>query len=371
MKNTFGESVSVTLFGESHGNAIGAILDGMAPGIPVDTDFIAQQMGLRRSVSSLSTARKETDEVEILSGVKDGVTTGTPIAFMIRNQDMHSKDYESLKNVARPGHADYTAYCKYHGFSDTRGGGHFSGRITAALVACGGILLPALKALGITVGTHVLSCGGAQDRAFEDYEKDIAFLQSRPFPVLDADVESAMTQAILSARQQNDSVGGITQTAIAGLPAGLGEPWFDSVESMLAHAVFSLGGIKGIEFGSGFSLAGMMGSQSNDAFRIRDGGVVTETNHNGGINGGITNGMPVVFQCAVKPTPSIAKEQKTVNFQSGTDEMLTIHGRHDPAIVRRICPVLDSVAALVICDLLVSRFGTDVLLKGIPSCNTD
>lgn len=369
MKNTFGSALTVTLFGESHGPAVGVVIDGLCPGLPVDESEMERLLSRRRPTSAIDTPRRENDRYQILSGVFEGKTTGTPLCIMIPNENTHSADY--AYGLARPAHADYAAFCKYHGYEDYRGGGHFSGRITAALVAAGGILIPALNALGIEIGTHILRCGDIEDRAFGDYKQDIALLQSGSFPVLEEAQGTAMSEYILSARQQNDSVGGVTQTAIVGLPAGLGEPWFDSVESMLSHAAFSLGGVKGIEFGDGFALTRMMGSQANDPFRIKDGRVVTETNRNGGINGGITNGMPVVFQCAVKPTPSISKEQKTVDFKSGTEESITVHGRHDPAIIRRICPVLDSVAAMVICDLLTARFGTDVLLKGLPSCNTD
>ena len=369
MKNTFGSALSVTLFGESHGPAVGVVLDGLTPGLPVDEAEMDRLLSRRRPSGAIDTPRKEADRYRILSGVFEGKTTGTPLCIMIPNENTHSSDY--AYGLARPAHADYAAFCKYHGYEDYRGGGHFSGRITAALVAAGGILIPALRAMGIEIGTHVLRCGKICDRAFADYREDIRALQDSSFPVLDTTKGQDMSDYILAARQQNDSVGGVTQTAIVGLPAGLGEPWFDSVESLISHAVFSLGGVKGIEFGAGFDMAAMMGSQANDAFRIQDGRIVTETNRNGGINGGITNGMPVLFQCAVKPTPSISKEQKTVDFKNQTEENLTIHGRHDPAIVRRICPVLDSVAALVVCDLLVGRFGTDVLLKGIPSCNTD
>ena len=266
--------------------------------------------------------------------------------------------------MARPSHADYAAYCKYHGYEDWRGGGHFSGRVTAPLVAAGAILLSALDRVGVTVGTHILRCGGAWDRLFApDAAADVAALQTAEFPTLTCEAAQAVSAEILQARERQDSVGGITQTAVCGLPAGVGEPWFDSVESLLSHAAFSIGGVKGIEFGGGFSAVSGYGSDFNDAFRMEQGRVVTATNRNGGINGGITNGMDVVFQCAVKPTPSIGQPQQTVDFLRGEDAELTIHGRHDPAIIRRICPVLDSVTALVLCDLLTQRFGTDYLAK--------
>ncbi|MBR7162328.1 MAG: chorismate synthase [Clostridia bacterium] len=364
MKNTFGESVSVTLFGESHGAAIGAILDGMAPGIRVDSNFIRHQMDLRRSVASLSTARKEADEVEILSGIKDGITTGTPIAFMIKNGDTKSKDYESLKTVARPGHADYTAYCKYHGFSDTRGGGHFSGRITAGLVAAGAVAITALSEIGIYIGTHISKCAGVYDRDFNDYEEDIAALAKKSFAVLDENSAEGMRTAIESAKADGDSVGGVLETVVIGLPAGVGEPWFDTLESVLAHGIFAVPAVKGVEFGKGFAFSDMRGSEANDPFATNDGFVYTETNHNGGILGGISNGMPVLFRTAIKPTPSIYKTQNTVDFVKKENTQLLIHGRHDPAIVHRARVVIDSITALVLCDMLALRYGTDFLKNG-------
>ena len=364
MKNTFGESVAVTLFGESHGSSIGAILDGLAPGIAVDEAFIAKQMELRRSVSSLSTARKEADEVQILSGVINGFTTGTPIALMIKNGDTHSKDYDSLKTVARPGHADYTAYCKYHGFNDTRGGGHFSGRITAGLVAAGAIAISALSALGIHIGTHIAKCAGISDREFENYENDVFALSDMPFAVLDPEKAEIMKKEIGKAKSAGDSVGGVLETAIIGLPAGVGEPWFDTLESVLAHGIFAIPAVKGLEFGKGFALSDMRGSEANDPF-IADGDVITtKTNNNGGILGGISSGMPIVFRTAIKPTPSIYQAQNTVDFVKKENTELLIHGRHDPAIVHRARVVVDSMTALILCDMLALRFGTDFLRNG-------
>ena len=361
MKNSFGQSLSVTLFGESHGPAVGAVIDGLAPGLPVDEAAIARQLSRRRPSGLTDTARQEPDEFQILSGVFNGKSTGTPLCIVIPNTDTRSRDYSY--GPARPSHADYSAWCKYHGFEDHRGGGHFSGRVTAALTAVGGILLPALEALGVEIGTHIYRCGPETDRPIAA-ASDLALLAERDFPVLDLDCAQRITQRILRAKENNDSVGGVTQTGVYGLPAGLGEPWFDSVESLLSHALFGIGGVKGVEFGLGFGFAGGLGSQCNDPLRLEDGRVVTASNHNGGINGGITNGMPLLFQCALKPTPSIARPQQTVDFCKGEETELTIHGRHDPAILRRVCPVIDSVTAIVLSDLLAQRWGTDVLLKG-------
>lgn len=364
MKNTFGQSVSVTVFGESHGQAIGAVIDGLAPGIEVDNDFIAYQLSKRRPQGKTDTPRVEMDNYQILSGVFEGKTTGTPICIVIPNENTKSKDYDKTRGIARPSHADYTAYCKYHGYEDYRGGGHFSGRITAALVASGAIALKALEKLNIKIGTHILKCADVSDREFENIDTDIDLLSKKSFPVL-SDCQEQMTEKIDEARKQLDSVGGIVQTAISGIPAGVGEPWFDSVESVLSHALFSIGGVKGIEFGQGFNFASMKGSQANDQFEIIDDKIATKTNNNGGINGGITNGMPILFNLAVKPTPSIAKEQQMVDFISKENTLLNIEGRHDPAIIRRVCVVVDSVCALAICDMLAQRYGTDVFLKGI------
>ena len=363
MKNTFGNSVSVTLFGESHGEAIGVVIDGICPGIEVDTDYIDRQLEKRRPSLATDTKRREKDVYSILSGVFNGKTTGTPIAIIIPNEDKNSDHYERIKDTPRPSHADYAARCKYHGYEDYRGGGHFSGRITVALVAAGAICSLALKNVGVTVGTHILSCGGVSDREFKDVYMDVNTLLNKDFPVL-SDVEEQMTDRIIQAKTDKDSLGGVLQTAILGVPAGVGEPWFDSCESILSHAMFSIGGIKGIEFGGGFALANMRGSEANDAFRIEDGQVVTKTNNSGGINGGITNGMPIVFNCAVKPTPSISAPQDSVDLGSMENTRLVIEGRHDPAIVRRVCHVVNAMSAICVCDMLAQRYGTDCFLKG-------
>lgn len=363
MKNTFGNTLTVTLFGESHGEMIGAVLDGLCPGLPIEEESINDWLRVRRPASAADTARREPDEYRIVSGVYRGKTTGTPLCILIPNKDAHGEGYEKQYGQARPSHADYTAYCKYHGFEDPRGGGHFSGRITAALTAAGALLAPSLKRLGITLGTHIKSCAGISDRSFSGTEQDLFPLCRTHFPVLNPESGAAMEQAILRAHQNGNSVGGVTETMITGTPAGVGEPWFDSVEGMLSHALFSIGGIKGVEFGDGFAFADSEAPACNDAFRMENGAVVTKTNHNGGINGGITNGMPILFRCAVKPTPSVALPQETVNFLKRENTGITVIGRHDPAIIRRICPVINSVTTLVLCDLLAGRYGTDLFLR--------
>jgi len=366
MKNTFGNNITFTLFGESHGEAIGVVIDGISPGIIVNEEYIAEKLAKRRPSSAVDTARREADKFSILSGVFNGKTTGTPICIVIPNEDTKSSDYEKMHGIARPSHADYASYCKYHGFEDYRGGGHFSGRITAALVAAGAIVMQALEKLGITIGAHVLSCGKAYDRQFEDVASDVAALRGATFPVLDEKSRDMIEREILAAKDAQTSIGGVVQAAIVGVPSGVGEPWFDSVEGLLSHALFSIGGIKGIEFGLGFAFADVRGDECNDPLYVEDGRVITSTNNNGGINGGITNGMPIVFSCAVKPTPSIARQQQTVNYITNENTTLSIVGRHDPAIVRRICPVIESVAAIVIADMLAGRYGTDMLTRGIP-----
>ena len=361
MKNTFGCSVAVTILGESHGDYIGAVLDGMAPGIEVDEDYIAHMLFLRRPAGKISTPRQERDAFRIVSGVANGRTTGTPITILIPNENVNSGDYTQMQTVARPSHADYAAQCKYHGFQDTRGGGHFSGRITAALVAAGAICKSALEQKGILIGTHVKKCAGVADRDFADLASDIRALSQAPFAVLDEARGKEMQAKILAAAAEGDSVGGILETAITGMPEGVGEPWFDSLESMLSHMMFSIPAVKGIEFGAGFALADMRGSAANDPLKVRGGEIVTARNNNGGINGGITNGMPILFRTVIKPTPTIFKPQDTVDFQRMADTVLQPKGRHDPAIVHRARVVQDAASAIVLCDVLAMRFGTDWL----------
>lgn len=379
MKNTFGNAVSLTIFGESHGPAVGAVLDGLAAGLPVDEKAIAAAMDLRRARGDgLSTARTEADAVEILSGVLAGHTTGTPITLLIRNGNTRSQDYAKTADLLRPGHADYTAYAKYMGWQDARGGGHFSGRLTAPAVAAGALCQGVLRDLGIMVYTHIAECAGIRDADLPA----LATLSGRAgpaalplpepghFALLDPNQEEAMQAAIRAAGAAGDSVGGILETVVLGLPAGVGEPWFDSVESELAHLLFSIPACKGVEFGAGFALAGMHGSWANDPFAMRGGHIVTTTNHNGGVNGGITNGMPVVFRTVIKPTPSIYQQQDTVEYFGKKNAKLQIKGRHDPCIVPRAAIVQTALTAFGILDLLTVRYGTlaqtGLAAQGVP-----
>ena len=361
MKNTFGNNLSVTLFGESHGEAIGCVIDGLAPGIKIDGDYIKNCLAQRASRSDISTPRKEADEPIFLSGIKNGVTEGTPICILIKNENKNSSAYSDYEFTPRPSHADLSAEYKYHGYQDKSGGGHFSGRITAPLVAAGAIIRCALENLGIKIGTHIKTLHGICDRDFESLEGDVELLKSSPFPALDKNAEEKMKGEILAAKANLDSVGGVLETVVIGLPGGVGEPWFDTVEGVISHAVFSVPGVKGIEFGDGFKVSEMFGSEANDPYEFNNGKVVTKKNTNGGITGGITNGMPVIFRTAIKPTPSIAKEQSTVDLKSGENVTVSIGGRHDPAIIHRARAVVDAISAIAIGDLLVTRYGTDYL----------
>lgn len=361
MKNTLGNSVAVTVFGESHGNAVGAVIDGLPAGLTVNEEFIAHQLDLRRPYGKISTPRQESDKFTIQSGVFNNKTTGTPICIIIPNENTKSKDYSKSYGLARPGHADFTAFSKYNGNEDYRGGGHFSGRITAGIVAAGAIAIDALSKKGIKIGSHIKKCAGVEDSSFTDYNSEIDLLNKKLFAVIDDSKGEEMIENIEKAALQNDSVGGVLETVVLGLPAGVGEPWFDSVEGMLSHALFSIPAVKGVEFGCGFKCADMLGSEMNDEFYVESDIVKTKTNNNGGINGGITNGMPVTFKCAVKPTPSIAKSQETINFKTNENTQIEISGRHDPCIVHRARVVVDSITALVLCDLLAQKFGTDWL----------
>lgn len=361
MRNTFGGTVTVTLFGESHGEAIGAVIDGLPGGISVKREYIERKLALRRPSGKISTSRVEADEFKILSGVYQDFTTGTPIAIIIENTNKKSSDYEAMKDTPRPSHADYSAQVRYGGYQDKRGGGHFSGRVTAALVAAGAILQSALEDKGIKIGTHIKELHGVLDREFDNYAYDLNTLEDKLFPTLSTDAEKNMMAEIEKAAKEGDSVGGVLESAVIGMPAGVGEPWFDTLEGVLSHALFSVPGVKGVEFGSGFELANMYGSEANDPFWTDGKRIYTLSNNNGGINGGISNGMPIIFSTAVKPTPSIFKEQQTVNLAAMENTTLTVKGRHDPAIIHRARAVVDAVTAIALCDMLAARFGTDYL----------
>lgn len=363
MKSSFGTAIEISLFGESHGRAIGAVINGLAPGIALDLDLIQRQLNKRKPQGKISTQRQEADELVFLSGYFNGYTTGTPLCFMIENQCQHSKDYGALKDILRPSHADFTAYAKYHGFQDYRGGGHFSGRITAPMVAAGAICLQVLNQKGIRIGTHIAKMQEIEDAPFSSKEDEllqqIETVDNKYFPVITTLAEQQMTVKIEAAQKEGDSIGGILESAIVGIEAGIGEPFFQSIESVLSQLLFSVPGIKGVSFGSGFDFANLKGSQANDSFCYdeKNDKIKTTTNHNGGINGGISNGMPILLQCAVKPTPSIYQPQQTVNVATKEAETLQITGRHDPAIIHRARVVVDSMLAIGLVDLYCQRYG--------------
>ena len=358
MSNTFGKAIKITLFGESHGPAVGAVVDGLPPGLKIDMDRINEELARRSGLESISTARREPDAVEFLSGEKDGYTQGTPLTIVIRNTAAKPGDYKALGNAARPSHADYTGYVKYLGFADASGGGHFSGRLTAPLVAAGAILQTALEDKGIRIGTHISRLHGISDRPFaDDPADDIQRLKATEFPVLDTDAAAKMIKEIEVAKAAGDSLGGSLETAVCGLEAGFGEPWFDTIEGELAHILFSIPAVKGVEFGAGFALADRSGSEANDCLTLRGGKVTALSNNGGGADGGITNGMPVIFRTVVKPTPSIALPQKTVDLATGEETITETKGRHDPAIVHRAAPVVNAAAAIVTADLIARRLG--------------
>ena len=358
MKNSIGHLFNVSVFGESHGECIGCVIDGLSAGIKLDLDFINAQMNKRKAKGKISTQRQEGDEIKIVSGYFEGYTTGTPLTIIIENTNKRSDDYTQHKNRLRPSHADYTADVKYLGYQDYRGGGHFSGRLTAPLVAAGAIAMQILQQKGIQIGTHIANLNGILDQSFSDDEerliKQIDICNQRDFAVLDEMIGNIMQMRIEQCAKDGDSVGGILETAIMNVPAGIGEPMFDSIESRLAHLLFSVPAIKGVEFGIGFHFANLTGSQANDALYY-DGKVKTKTNNNGGINGGISNGMPIIIRSVVKPTPSIFKPQETIDKESKESVQLQIQGRHDPAIIHRARVVVDSVIALGLLDLMLEQ----------------
>lgn len=357
MSGIWGKNIRISIFGESHGPAIGITIDGLPPGFEIDLDEVRREMRRRApGKSELSTQRSEKDEFEILSGYFNDRTTGTPLAAIIRNRDEHSKDYLEIKSRMRPSHADYTGNVRYGGFNDYRGGGHFSGRMTAPLVFAGALARQILESKGAAIGSHIISTGKVKEEGFSltNIEEDtLNRLSHMDFPVISQEKGELMKALILEAREKQDSVGGVIETAIINLEPGIGSPFFDSVESTLAGLLFSIPGVKGVEFGLGFDISEMNGSKANDEMYIEDGNIKTYTNNNGGILGGITNGMPVVFRTALKPTASISRKQRTVDIQKMDNAKLEIKGRHDPCIVQRAVPVVEAVAAIGLLDLMM------------------
>ena len=355
MSSTYGENLKITIFGQSHGPAIGMTLDGIPAGLPVDTEKLQQFLNRRApGQNDWSTPRKEEDAPEFLSGVVDDFTCGAPIAAIIHNHNTRSGDYENLKDIPRPGHADYTAQIKYGGFQDAAGGGHFSGRLTAPLCIAGGLCKQWLEEMGIKIGAHIDFLGGITDSAFDPLEPEIRFVNAR-FPVLSAVAGQQMRKRIQQTHEAGDSIGGEIECAITGVPAGLGEPIFGGVESRMAQILYGIPAVKSLEFGAGKQVAYGKASQLNDEFLIENGIVKTKTNHCGGILGGITNGMPILFRVAIKPTPSIAKPQNSVNLKTKEEVVLEIKGRHDPCIVPRAVPVVEAAAAIAIYDLILAN----------------
>lgn len=355
--NTFGEKVKLTVFGQSHAECIGATIDGLPSGTPIDEEYVAKIMALRAPGNSpLATKRKEPDKVEFVSGVVDGKSVGSSVCAVIRNTDTHSKDYSNLINRPRPSHADYPAMVRYGESYDIRGGGQFSGRLTAPICIAGGIVLPLLEKQGIKISAHVLSVGTVKDTAFsptEDENELMERLCSEAFPVIDHDAKEKMTSIIKEASENLDSVGGVIECKITGLPAGVGEPMFDGIENAISKMMFGIPAVKGIEFGAGFAGSGLYGSEYNDSYYFdENGNVRTRTNNAGGICGGMATGMPVVFRIAIKPTPSIARAQETVDLATKENITLEISGRHDPCIAVRASVVVRAAAAFALYDLL-------------------
>lgn len=358
MSGIYGMNIKMAIYGESHGASIGLVLDGIPPGLELDLAAIEKEMARRApGRDALSTPRKEKDAFEIQSGFFAGRTTGTPICAMIKNSDQHSKDYSIMKDKMRPGHADYAGFVHYKGCNDYRGGGSFSGRLTAPLVFAGAVAKQALAQYGIVVGAHILQIADVREKGFPALGTNIEMLHNlaaKPFPVLDDNIGEVMQQRILSAKADLNSVGGIIETMVLNVPAGIGSPYFDSVESRLSHGLFSVPAVKGVEFGDGFGMAALTGAEANDElYYDASGQVKAYSNHNGGITGGISNGMPMLFRVAIKPTPSIAREQRTISLSQQENTTLTITGRHDPCIVQRAIPVIEAVTAWTIWDLLL------------------
>ncbi len=357
MSCNFGNNIKITIFGQSHSEAIGVVIDGLPAGFKIDTEKTAAFMARRAPGNSdLSTPRKEADEVKILSGVVDNVTCGAPLCAVIENTNTRSGDYDKLRILPRPSHSDFAAMMKHNGFNDIRGGGNFSGRMTAPLCFAGAVCMQMLEEKGIKIGAHISSIGKTEDKRFDPVNVgggDFDELLAKSFPVIDDKQGELMRKEIYDAKNCGDSVGGTIECAVVGMPAGIGDPIFDGIENRISCAVFGIPAVKGIEFGAGFESARMHGSENNDDFIVKDGKITTATNNHGGILGGISSGMPIIFRCAIKPTPSIGREQKTVNTETGEEEALVIGGRHDPCIVPRAVPCVEAAAAIVIADYIL------------------
>ena len=365
MRGQFGQHFRLSIFGESHGPAIGITIDGIPAGTPIDEEAIARDMARRAPGNDpTATSRKEPDRVKIVSGVFEGRATGTPLCGMIENTNTRSGDYDKLRALMRPGHADYAGQIKYGGYNDPRGGGHFSGRLTAPLVFAGSIARQLLAPKGIEIAAHIAAIGGVSDTPFDPVNVDsetLCALRERPFALLNPEQETHMRAHVAQIKGALDSVGGVIECAAVGVPAGIGSPFFGSVESVTSQLLFSIPAVKAVEFGDGMAIAGMQASQANDAMGLRDGRFACLSNHNGGVTGGITNGMPVILRVGVKPTPSIAMEQRTINMLTGKEETLIIKGRHDPCIVPRAVVVVESALAIALCELMMDNAATHAL----------
>ncbi len=351
MSSSYGKDMRITIFGQSHSPAIGVTIEGIPAGQEIDFNELAVFLDRRApGRNEFSTARREADRPEFISGIKGNVTCGTPLTAIIRNTDTRSQDYEELVRIPRPGHADYTANVKYGGAQDYAGGGHFSGRMTAPLCVAGGIFMQFLRREGIEIISCIKSIGSISD------ENELTVSTAgKEFPAVSDDAGEKMRALIAAAKAEGDSVGGVIECKVIGVPAGLGDPMFDGIENRIAQAVFGIPAVKGIEFGIGFAAAKLRGSENNDCFEMKENKVVTKTNNCGGILGGITDGMPVVFRAAIKPTPSVAREQRTLNLVTGEQEILRVGGRHDPCIVPRAVPCIESAAAIAVYDALLAR----------------
>jgi len=355
MSSTYGKHLHLSIFGQSHGPAIGMTLDGIPAGLSVDFEKLQEFLDRRAPGSStFSTARKEKDIPEFLSGIVNGYTCGAPISAVIYNQNHHSADYKNLLDSPRPGHADFTAHVKYGGYEDLSGGGHFSGRLTAPLCIAGGLCKQWLETQGIRIGAHIASIEGIPDEPVHlDWCKPDLNAISSDFPVVNTAAGAKMQAAIAEAKKDGDSVGGIIECFITGLPIGLGDPMFDGIESRISQIIYGIPAVKGLDFGSGFWGSNLRGSQNNDPYAFENGSIITRTNHCGGILGGITTGMPIVFKVAVKPTPSILRPQTSISYATNSTSTLEIKGRHDPCIVPRAVPVVEAAAAIAIYDTIL------------------